>query len=43
MNESIVDDTVNVLLGKKEMPEKPEGAVKYMEGIYHIRQKIWWK
>jgi len=43
VNESIVDDTVNVLLGKKEMPEKPEGAVKYMEGIYHIRQKIWWK
>jgi len=43
VNKSIVNDTVNVLLGKKEMPEKPEGAVKYMEGIYHMRQKIWGK
>ncbi|KAA0001700.1 MAG: S8/S53 family peptidase [Thermoplasmata archaeon] len=41
VNESIVDDTVDILLSRKEMPEKPEGAVKYMEWIYHIRQKIW--
>ena len=41
VNESIVDESVDVLLGKKEMPEKPEGAIRYMENIYHIRQKIW--
>ncbi|MEA2054775.1 MAG: hypothetical protein U9O96_06710 [Candidatus Thermoplasmatota archaeon] len=41
VNESIVNDTIDVLLGKKEMPEKPEGAIRYMEAIYKIREMIW--
>ena len=41
VNESIVDETVDVLLGEKEMPDKPPAAVSYMEKIYHTRQKIW--
>ena len=41
VNKSIVNESVDVLLGRKEMPEKPDEAIKYMENIYHIRQKIW--
>ena len=41
VNKSIVNNTVDVLLDRKEMPEKPEGAIKYMENIYRIRKEIW--
>ncbi|MCX6666584.1 MAG: S8/S53 family peptidase [Euryarchaeota archaeon] len=38
---SIVNDSVDVLADRKPMPEKPDGAVRYMENIYRIREKIW--
>jgi len=41
VNKSIVNESVDVLLGRKEMPEKPKEAIRYMENLYHIRQKIW--
>jgi len=43
VNESIVNITVDILLGGKEMPEKPEEAVKYMQYIYNLRLSIWAK
>ena len=41
VNESIVNETVDVLMGRKTMPEKPFGAVKYMESLYNNRKIIW--
>ena len=41
VNESIINESVDVLLGKKEMPEKPDEAIKYMKWVYEMRQKIW--
>ncbi|RLF40680.1 MAG: hypothetical protein DRN12_04860 [Thermoplasmata archaeon] len=41
VNESIVNESVDILLGRKEMPEKPEGAIRYMKWIYEIRREIW--
>ena len=41
VDNSIVNDTINVLLGKKDMPEKPPEAVRFMESNYNIRERIW--
>ncbi len=38
---SIVNETFNVLMGLREMPEKPSGADQYMEKLYNIRESIW--
>jgi len=41
VDSSIVNETVSVLLGEKEMPEKPDGAIRYMNLLYNIRKDIW--
>ena len=41
VNESIVNESVDILLGRKEMPEKPEEAIKFMEWVYEIKRSIW--
>jgi hypothetical protein len=41
VNAGIVNESVDVLLERKDMPKKPPEAVRYMEAIYKIREMIW--
>ncbi len=41
VSKDIIDESIDVLLGKRELPKKPRGAIRYMEWIYEMRKNIW--